>query len=83
MQEEGEDQDEDACLVEPEDKPPPVMRHQWMRGSIDDSQVRTPATALLCGLLVLCHCSRGRRGRGGVSAASHPGNAFFHRLGVL
>lgn len=38
-QEEDEDQDEDACLVEPEDKPPPVMRHQWMRGSIDDSQV--------------------------------------------
>ncbi len=22
-----------------EDKPPPVMRHQWIRGSIDDSQV--------------------------------------------
>ncbi|CAN0402010.1 unnamed protein product [Pylaiella littoralis] len=38
--EEDEDQDDDACVVslEPEDKPPPVMRHQWMRGSIDDSQ---------------------------------------------
>lgn len=38
-QEEEESQDIDACLVEPEDKPRPVMRHQWMRGSIDDSQV--------------------------------------------
>lgn len=37
--EEDEDQEGDACLVEPEDKPPPVMKHQWMRGSIDDSQV--------------------------------------------
>lgn len=29
------------CVVslEVEEKPPPVMRHQWMRGSIDDSQV--------------------------------------------
>ncbi|CAN0470918.1 unnamed protein product, partial [Ectocarpus sp. 12 AP-2014] len=37
--EEAEDEDDDACLLpEPEEKPPPVMRHQWMRGSIDDSQ---------------------------------------------
>eukprot|EP00752_Nemacystus_decipiens_P015578 g13901.t1 len=36
--EEDEDQDEEACLVDPEDKPPPIMRHQWIRGSIDDSQ---------------------------------------------
>ncbi|CAM9482593.1 unnamed protein product, partial [Hapterophycus canaliculatus] len=38
--EEDEDGDEDACYVgpEPEEKPPSIMRHQWMRGSIDDSQ---------------------------------------------
>lgn len=39
-QEEDEDEGEDACQVDLEDKPPPVMRHQWIRGSIDDSQVQ-------------------------------------------
>lgn len=37
----GEEEDDDVCVVsnEVEEKAPPVMRHQWMRGSIDDSQV--------------------------------------------
>ena len=39
----GQEGDDESCGAGPEDgekKAPPVMRHQWMRGSIDDSRVR-------------------------------------------
>ena len=46
--------------LEPEEDVKPVMRHQWMRGSIDDSQAseptRYPGIALTL-LLDTCHAA--------------------------
>lgn len=49
LQDEDDRVDLDACTVsdEGEKKPAPIMRHQWMRGSIDDSQVRVECLACL------------------------------------